>query len=40
MIPITKLPNIGKTLALKLNAIDLTSFKELKAFYNLISKRT
>ena len=31
MNPLTKLPNIGKTLALKLNAIDITSFEGLKA---------
>jgi len=31
MNQLTKLPNIGKTLALKLNAIDITSFEELKA---------
>jgi len=31
MNQLTKLANIGKTLALKLNAIDITSFEELKA---------
>ena len=31
MNQLTKLPNIGKTLALKLNAINITSFEELKA---------
>jgi DNA transformation protein len=31
MNQLTKLPNIGKALVLKLNAIDITSFEELKA---------
>lgn len=37
MNQLTKLPNIGKTLALKLNAINIASFEELKAIVKISS---